>query len=151
RLDEQKAAEIQRLASAELADVIAARRAAEQAEREAFDAAVKSYEDGAKAFDQLRLTLLSAGDAAGLLGATIERALSNPLGKYMAGGVEYDQPRWGADTTAAGFNYDWGVMQMRLARDLSNDVSANALRIENAGAALRDLSPNLGEYSPVVG
>ncbi|MFA5595951.1 MAG: tape measure protein [Pusillimonas sp.] len=147
RLAEQK----QQDASAERGEVIAARRAIEKAQQEAFDASVKAYEEGAKPFEELRTTLLSAGDAAGLLGATIERALSSPLGKYMAGGREYDLPRWESDTIAARFNYEWGVMQMRIARDLSDDISANALRIENAGSALRDLTPNLGEYGPVVG
>ncbi|WJJ93449.1 hypothetical protein [Neopusillimonas aromaticivorans] len=141
----------QRLASSERRYVIDARRAIEKAQQEAFEASLKAYEEGAKPFDDLRATLLSAGDAAGLLGATIERALSNPTGKYMAGGVEYDQPRWESDTTAAGFNYDWGVMQMRLSKMLSDEVSANALRIENAGQALTGLAPNIGEYSPVVG
>jgi tape measure domain-containing protein len=146
-----EAMEAQRLAGAIRREELDARRAIEKAQQEAFEASLKAYEEGAKPFEELRATLLLAGDAAGLLGATIERALSNPTGKYMAGGVEYDQPRWGADTTAAGFNYDWGVMQMRLARDLSDEVSANALRIENAGQALTGLAPNLSEYGPVVG
>jgi len=132
---------------------LAARRAAEAQAAEAMAETLRVYQEGAEQFDTLRQSLLLAGDAAGLLAATTERAFANPNGKYTAGGVQYDAPQWTETTTAAQFNYAYGVMAARLRRDLSDDLSANALRVQNVGPALSKLSVGnmMSQYDPVTG
>lgn len=139
--------------SADRSAELAARRAAEAQAAEAMAETLRVYQEGAEQFDTLRQSLLLAGDAAGLLAATTERAFANPNGKYTAGGVQYDAPQWTETTTAAQFNYAYGVMAARLRRDLSDDLSANALRVQNVGPALSKLSVDnmLGQYDPVTG
>lgn len=116
-------------------------------------AQAKAFEDGAKDFADLRAALASAGDAAGVLAAITARAFADPAKKYKAGGKEYDLPEWTEGSTAAMFNYRFGQMQARLSRDLSDELSANALRTENVGSALGTLSVEniLGQYHPVTG
>jgi len=138
-------------ASLERKDRLAAQRAQEKAQAEALQKQIKDYADGAEQFNVLRDSLLKAGDAAGLLAAVTERAFADPSGRYMNG--RYELPRWEEGTTAAGYNYQYGMMQRRLIGQAINDASFNALRIQNVSGLLGELfqraAPN--EYDTVSG
>lgn len=135
---------------------LAARRAAEAQAAEAMAETMRVYQEGAESFDTLRQSLLLAGDAAGLLAATTERAFANPNGQYTAGGQQYNTPLWTEGTTAAQFNYAYGVMSARLRKDLISDLSLNALSVQNIKEAMQSLSAGnieagLGQVSNASG
>ena len=129
--------------AAERSDRISAQRAADKAQAEALQQQIDAYSDGADAFNTLRDSLLKAGDAAGLLAAVTERAFADPSGTA---------PRWGANSTAASFNYQYGLQQAAMRQSLSNELSASALRVQNIGGALGGLSVSsmMGQDDPVV-
>ena len=127
--------------AAERSDRISAQRAADKAQAEALQQQIDAYSDGADAFNTLRDSLLKAGDAAGLLAAVTERAFADPSGTA---------PRWGANSTAASFNYQYGLQQAAMRQSLSNELSASALRVQNIGGALGGLSVSgmMGQDDP---
>lgn len=124
-------------------DRLAAQRAQEKAQAEALQKQIEAYSEGAEQFNTLRDSLLKAGDAAGLLAAVTERAFADPSGTA---------PRWGANSTAASFNYEYGLQQAAMRQSLSNELSASALRVQNIGGALGGLSVSgmMGQDDPVV-
>ena len=130
-------------ASLDRKDRLAAQRAQEKQAAEALQKQIEAYADGAEQFNTLRDSLLKAGDAAGLLAAVTERAFADPSGTA---------PKWGANSSAASFNYEYGLQQAAMRQSLSNELSANALRVQNIGGALGGLSVTgmMGQDDPVV-
>lgn len=129
---------------------LAARRSAEQRMAEEFAERQKTFDSGAEQFTKLRESLLLAGDAAKTLALITERAFADPSGLYMD---SRRVPEWVEGGTAASFNREFGEMQARLRKSLSDELSANALRVQNVALAMQELSVGhmMSPYDPVTG